>query len=142
MSVSVNTNKQTALDTIKRFKGVPPRHLLATLAGVHRNTFLEWQKDDEQFKNELQDILEGKRIEKADQLYKGFDRCVEQNHYPAIRDGLKAIDPETWGEAGETTKPPAPVYLIGIYNNENVLVQNLTDDKNGKNGKQKLEGDK
>jgi len=139
---SVNEKKETALRTIDKFKGIPPRALLATLAGIHRSTLLDWEKEDKQFKDDLQTILENKRIEKAKELYDGYDRCVEQNHYPAIRDGLKAIDPETWGEAGETTKPPAPVYLIGIYNNENVLVQNLTDDKNGKNGKQKLEGDK
>jgi len=98
---SVNERKRRALDTISQFEGIPPRPLLATLAGVHRNTFLDWGKDDEQFSDELTDILNEKRLKKARELYKGFDKCVGDGHYPAIKDGLRVIDPETWAAPEE-----------------------------------------
>jgi len=139
MSYSVNTNKQNALDAITRFDGIPPRGLLAVLAGVTTNTLNEWEKDDEPFKEELKTILEEKKLKVAKKLYKGFDKCIDEGHYPAIRDGLKAVDPQTWGETEQQTRPPSPVYLIGIYNETKILMQQT----NGKNGKPKeIEGDK
>jgi len=136
---SVNEKKENALSTIRRFEGIPPRGLLATLAGIARSTLLEWEKEDDKFKTDLAQIMEKKRLEKAEKLYEGFDRCVEQNHYPAIRDGLKAIDPDTWGEAGEQTRPPQPINLIGVYKETIIMMEKA----NGKNGEhKKLEEDK
>ncbi len=63
--MSVNRRKQLALNAIKNFEGIPSRGLLSTLAGVHRNTLLDWEKKDEQFSDELADILEKKKLTRA-----------------------------------------------------------------------------
>ncbi len=133
---SVDRKKELALNTIRKFEGIPPRALLATLAGIERHTLTRWEKDDEQFKEELKTLLEEKRLKAAKELYVGFDKCVKAGHYPAIKDGLKAVDPDTWGEAGEATRPPSPVYLIGIYKQTQILMQQ-TNGSNGTNGKTK-----
>jgi DNA-binding XRE family transcriptional regulator len=138
---SAGQKKENALSMIRKFNGIPPRGLMATLAGVHRNTLLQWEKEDEKFKEDLATILEEKRLTMAEALYEGLDRCVAQNQYPAIRDGLKAIDRDTWGESGEAPKPPAPIYLIGVYKQTQILMQNSNG--NGKNGEhKKLEEEK
>jgi len=96
--VSVNRRKEQALKTIRKFEGIPPRGLLSTLAGVHRSTLIAWEKGDPQFRDGLNEIIDQKKLEAVGRLYKGFDRCVEENHYPAIRDGLKVMDPHAWAD--------------------------------------------
>lgn len=96
--MSVNRRKERALKTIRKFEGIPPRGLLSTLSGIHRSTLIAWEKEDKKFRDDLDEIVEQKKLSTARKLYKGFDRCIEDGHYPAIRDGLKVIDPATWAD--------------------------------------------
>jgi len=111
---SVNQRKQTALDTIGEFKGVPPRGLLAALAGIHQTTLLDWEKDDPKFKEELDTILQEKRLKLATKLYEKYDQCLDELHYPAIKDGLKAIDPEMWAEPEDTKVTTVNIMYLDI----------------------------
>jgi len=94
---SVNRRKEQALKTIRKFEGIPPRGLLSTLSGIHRSTLVVWEKD-KKFRDALNEIIDQKKLEAVGRLNKGFDRCVEENHYPAIRDGLRVLDPHTWAD--------------------------------------------
>ena len=63
--MSVNRKKELALNTIKKFEGIPSRVLLSTLAGVHRSTLLQWEKKDKKFRDDLNEIVQQKRLETA-----------------------------------------------------------------------------
>ena len=111
---SADRRKELALMTIGKFAGIPPRGLLATLAGIDPHTLLYWEKEDEKFKKDLEAILQEKRLDKARKLYKGFDKCVDEGHYPAIKDGLRAIDPDTWNEPEESKATTVNIMYLDI----------------------------
>ena len=125
---SVNQKKQSALRTISEFKGIPPRGLLATLAGIKINQLKLWEDGDPKFKEELDTILKDKRLELAKKLYEKYDECLDELHYPAIKDGMRAVDPETWAEPDDTKVTTVNIMYLDMG-------------KNGKsNGKRILNG--
>jgi len=118
--MSVDRKKERALKIIRKFEGIPPRGLLSTLAGIHRSTLIAWEKKDKKFRDDLNEIVEQKRLSTARKLYKGFDQCIKDGHYPAIRDGLKVIDPETWADIDNAKAQQYELYL-GI--NQKVIIE-------------------
>jgi len=118
--MSVDRRKERALKTIRKFEGIPPRGLLSTLAGIHRSTLITWEKKDKKFKDDLDGIIEQKKLLMAGKLYKGFDRCIEDGHYPAIRDGLKVIDPATWANIDDAAAAEIELF-IGV--NQQVIIE-------------------
>jgi len=100
--MSVDRKKELALNAIKNFEGIPSRGLLSTLAGVHRSTLLQWEKDDGQFSDDLADILDEKRFKIVEKANKGLVGCIEAGYYPAIKDTLRILDPDNWSEPEES----------------------------------------
>jgi len=136
---SSNENKQQALRAISRLEDEVPEWALAKVAGISRVTLTSWKKDDEQFSKDLEEILIEKRLSLVNEAQTGLRDCIKNGEYPAIRDTLRTHHRERWGETEQQTRPPSPVYLIGIYNETKILMQQT----NGKNGKPKeIEGDK
>jgi len=136
---SLDTRKENALLAISRLEDETPEWALAKVAGISRQTLVSWKKDDEQFAKDLEEILIEKRLSLVSEAQTGLRGCIKNGEYPAIRDTLRTHHRERWGETEQQTRPPSPVYLIGIYNETKILMQQT----NGKNGKPKeIEGDK
>jgi len=111
---SVDNKKESALRVIGEFKGIPPRGLLATLAGIKRNQFKIWEDSDPKFKEDLDTILQEKRLKLATKIYEKYDQCLDELHYPAIKDGMKAVDPEMWAEPEDTKTTTVNIMYLDI----------------------------
>ena len=139
---SLNRKKENALGAIARLEDETPEWALAKVAGISTSTLRVWKKDDKQFAEDLEEILVSKRLSLVGDAQKGLRKCIDNGEYPAIRDTLRSHHKERWGESEEERRPPSPVYLIGIYNETKILMQQ-TNGKNGTNGKPKqIEEDK
>jgi len=96
--LSVNQRKVKALRAIQSVDYEPPKYAIAQLMGINRETLRTWEKKDKQFNDELEHILLEKRTKLVGKAHEGLTRCIEDNHYPAIKDTLRIQDPDNWAE--------------------------------------------
>jgi len=125
-NLSVNQKKDRALKVIKAIPHEPPKYAIAKLMGIDGETLRRWQKQDNQFNDDLEEILLEKRARLVDTAKEGLLRCIEDNHYPAIKDTLRIQDPDNWAEPEESNTTTV-----------NIMYLPIGPGRNGTNGKSK-----
>jgi len=111
---SVNERKKHALNSARTFDVMLPDYSLAQIMGVSRNTLTTWKKGDPQFSDELENILLEKRADLVEKANRGLERCIEADHYPAIRDTLRTQDPDNWSEPEESTTHTVNIMYLNL----------------------------
>ena len=130
---SVDRKKEAALKLIKQVEHEPPKYAIAKLMGITTETLRRWENEDDLFNRELEEILYEKRARLVGKAQEGLNRCIEENHYPAIRDTLRTQDPDNWAEPEETKTTTVNIMYLNIGNGrENGKPKRVT------NGRHKL----
>ena len=112
--LSVDNRKARALKTIQLIDYEPPKYAVAQYMGITRATLRIWKDEDEQFANDLEEIMLEKRADLVGEAHKGLQRCIDDNQYPAIRDVLRTQDPDNWSEPEDTKVTTVNIMYLDI----------------------------